>query len=104
MAKLLEFPAEGAAVVIAVREPQDAVAPVGVGDKALQRMDESLDGVLSMVSSVARSFNHALKGAPVETGQIEFGLQFTAKGNVYVLEAGAGATMTVTLTTKPPPD
>lgn len=102
MAKLLEFPAEGGAVIIAVRESQDAVAPVGVGDKARQRMDESLDNVLAMVNSVARSFHASLKGAPVDSGQIQFGLQFTTKGSVYILEAGAGATLTVTLTTAPP--
>jgi hypothetical protein len=101
VARLLEFPAEGGGVVIAVREPQDAVAPVGVGDKARQRMDESLDNVLSMVNSVARSFHESLKGTPVESGQIQFGLQFTTSGSVYILEAGAGASLTVTLTIKP---
>jgi hypothetical protein len=54
-----------------------------------------------MVNSVARSFHESLKGTPVESGQIQFGLQFTTSGSVYILEAGAGASLTVTLTIKP---
>jgi hypothetical protein len=102
LARLLEFPAETADVLIAVRDPQDAVAPVGVADRVRERMDRSLDEVLDMVRSVAESFHHSLSGAPVESGEVEFGLQFTTKGTAYILEAGAGAAITVHLTVKPP--
>lgn len=101
MAKLLEFPSERGEVAIAIREPQDAVSPVGVADSARERMAQSLDSVLSMVASVGESFRASLESAPVESGEVEFGLQFTGKGTVYVMEAGAGAAFTVRLTVKP---
>ncbi len=102
MATLLEFPGKHGQVTIAVREPQEMVGPVGVSDRPRQRMEKSLASVLSMVASVAGSFQESLKGAPVSSGEIEFGLQFTASGTVYVVDASAAASVTVRLTVLPP--
>jgi hypothetical protein len=101
MAKLLEFPTPDGDVRILVREPQDVVGAVGVTDKAIERVDESLDEVLAVARRVATSVRDALKGAPVESAEVEFGLQLSSKGSVYIFEAGAQATLVVRLTVNP---
>jgi hypothetical protein len=101
MAKVLEFPTPDGDVQIVVREPQDIVAPVGVPERAVERVERSLDQVLAVVGRVATSVQVALKGAPVESAEVEFGLQLSSKGTVYVFEAGAQATLIVRLTVKP---
>jgi Trypsin-co-occurring domain 1 len=104
MAKLLEFTTtDGDGVVIASLAPGDDVQAVSrVGD-AVQKVEKSLADVLSMVRGVAFSFREALVSAPVESASIELGLQFTAKGNVYVVGAEVQSAIKVSLTVKPPP-
>ena len=102
MAKLLEFPGARGAVTIAVREPDDMVAPVGMSDRIRERIDTSLESVLAMTASVAESFQNALQDAPVESGEIEFGLQFTGGGNAYIIEIGSAASLVVRLRVSPP--
>jgi hypothetical protein len=102
MATMLKFPAPGGEVEILVREPgEEVVTPVGVSEKAAKRIERSLDDVLVVVRHVATSVQAALAGAPVESAEVEFGLQITSKGTVYVFEAGAQATLLVRLKVKP---
>jgi hypothetical protein len=104
MAQLLAFSTEDGEVLVAVRRPGEAVSPAGVADKAIQHVEESLTSVFSLVTAVAGSLHRALAGAPVAGAQAEFGVQFTGKGRLYVVEAGADAALTITLTLRPAED
>jgi len=97
MAKLLEF-GDDSQVLVAVRTPQDVVAPVGVLDGTVEKIDNSLDTAMEAVRNVAESVVSTLTGLEVESAQVEVGFQFTGKGRLYVVEASTQASLKLTLT------
>jgi hypothetical protein len=97
MAKLLEF-GDDPHVLVAVRTPQDAVAPVGVLDGTVEKIDGSIDTVMEGVRTVSASVVSTLRTLEVESAQIELGFQFTGKGRLYIVESSAAASLKVTLT------
>lgn len=102
MARIISFDAAGGRVEIAVPQPGDAIAAVGIIDDVVVKVDASLDQIFSMVKSIGESARKALAEAskPPESAEIELGLQFTAKGNVYVVETQGSASIKVKLTYK----
>jgi tetrahydromethanopterin S-methyltransferase subunit G len=99
MTKLLEFEEDG--VLVAVPTPGDEIEAVGRLDETIERIDKSVAEVFDMVGKVARDFYGTLKTAPVETAEVELGLQVTGKGRLYVVESEAQAAIKVKLTLKP---
>jgi hypothetical protein len=53
--------------------------------------------VFGMVSNLATGFAEAIKDAPVESAELQFSLQFTAKGNLYVVETETQGAVQITL-------
>jgi hypothetical protein len=102
MAKILAFEAPGATVAIAVRGPGESISAVGVVDDVIVKVNASMNEVFSMVTAIGESAQASLtKSAnPPESAEIELGLQFTAKGTVYVVESQGSATIKVKLTYK----
>jgi hypothetical protein len=98
MTRLLEVPVESGTVLIAVRTPGEAVTAATALDRVVDQVDQSLDDALRVARAVADSFAAAFETAPVESAVIEFGLSFTGKGKLYVVEAEIEATLKVTLT------
>jgi hypothetical protein len=102
MAKLLEFTTtDGTGAVIAALAPGDDVQAVTRASDTVQKLEKNLADVLSIVGGVASSFGEALTSAPVESAIVELGLQFTAKGSVYVVGAEVQSAIKVSLTLKP---
>lgn len=102
MAKILSFNAPGGRVEIAVPQPGDSITAVGVIDDVVIKVDASLDKIFSMVTLIGESARTALSNSskPPDSAEIELGLQFTAKGNVYVVESQGSASIKVKLTYK----
>jgi hypothetical protein len=100
MTKLLQFDGETPILIQAPATPDD-VAPISRAGDVVQKINESMAGVLGIVSGIAHDFSAALADAPVESAELEFGLQVTAKGKLYVVESEAQGAIRVQLTLNP---
>jgi len=100
MPRLFEF--EGADGTIYIEAPtRGDIEPVGRGREIVENVNKSIGEVLGMVSGVASGFAAALADAPVESAELEFSLQFTAKGKLYIVETEAQGAIRVQLTVRP---
>ena len=104
MPKIISLAAPGGTVQIAVRGPGEAISAAGIVDDVVVKVDASLEKIFSMIASVGEAARESLSGSqiPPESAEIELGLQFTAKGNVYIVESQAAASIKVKLTYKFP--
>jgi Trypsin-co-occurring domain 1 len=98
MAKLLELDVSGGTVLFEVPAEEGEVSPVSRTGEVVEKIAKSMGEVLGVVGGIAEGFHDAIKDAPVESAQLEFGLQFTAKGRLYVVDVAAQSAIKVTLT------
>jgi hypothetical protein len=56
-----------------------------------------LPAVLQAVGGVSESFRKVFDGLTADAAELELGLQFTAKGTVYVVEATGQASLKIKL-------
>ncbi len=102
MPKLLEFEGpDGVTISFAAPVTDEEIEAVGRGRDVVERVGRSIGDVLGMVSSLAEGFADAIRDAPVESAELEFGLQFTGKGSVYVVETETQGAIRVALTVSP---
>lgn len=101
MPKLLEFDVAGGTALFEVPAGAGEIAPVSRAAEVVEKVSKSLGEILGIVGSIAEGFNDAIKDAPVATANLEFGLQFTAKGRLYVVDLAAQSAIKVTLTVTP---
>jgi len=97
MAKLIEISTPDGDILVAARTPEDAIHPVGVRDDLIEKVDTSLDNTLLVVRRIAASFTRALAATEVDGAEVELGLQFTAKGKLFVVEAEGQSALKVRL-------
>jgi hypothetical protein len=95
--KLLQFETEEGAVLIAVPTPEGMVQPTGRLEDTIEAMHQSLDGALRVVAAVSKSFRDVFDESDANGAELELGLQFTAKGSVYVVETTGNATLKIKL-------
>lgn len=102
MAKLLSIRTEHGDVVVAAARAGETITAVGLLDDGIEKIEGSLTDLMSVLAAVSDSTHAALSKAqhPPATAEIEFGLQFTAKGNVYVVATESAASIKVTVTHK----
>lgn len=98
MPKLLELDAAEGTVLFQIPVGAAEVEPVGKTGEVIQKIGKSMGEVLGIVGGIAQGFHDAIKDAPVETAELEFGLQFTAGGRLYVVNLEAQGAIKVTLT------
>ncbi len=98
MPKLLELDIPGGSVLFEVPAAGTEVAAVSKTGEVVEKIAKSLGEVLGVVGGIAVGFHEAIKDAPVESAQLEFGLQFSAKGRLYVVDVAAQSAIKVTLT------
>lgn len=101
MPKLLEFDAGGGTALFEVPAGTGEIAPVSKAGELVEKVSKSLGEILGIVGSIAEGFSDAIKDAPVATANLEFGLQFTAQGRLYVVDLAAQSAIKVTLTVTP---
>ena len=108
MRKLIEMPSDGGyKVLVAVDVPAnpDEIGQVGVLDyikgkpEPVDKNFNSLsDMILQYSKPIVESFGQlGTENAPLKKVTAEFGLSFTGKGNVYLVEASAAASIKVSL-------
>lgn len=95
--KLLEFESEEGKVLIGVPAAPGMIQPTGRLEDSIESINGSLGQALCVVAAVGKSFRGVFEEAGADGGELELGLQFTAKGTVYVVEATGQATLKVKL-------
>lgn len=101
MPKLLEVDADRGTALFALPVGTSEIAAVSKTGEVIEKVSRSVGEILGIVGSIAQGFSDAIKDAPVETAELEFGLQFTAQGRLYVVELAAQSAIKVTLTVTP---
>ena len=98
MPKLLELEGAEGTLLFQVPAGDAEISAVSRSGEVVEKIAKSLGEVLGIVGGIAQGFHDAIKDAPVKTAELEFGLQFTAKGRLYVVDIGGEASIKVTLT------
>ena len=97
MGKLIKIQSDEGDVIIAVPTNESLVQPVSVLEDTIQNMQLKLNEMLPVVARIGKSFKGVVADSGAGSADIEFGLQFSAKGNVYVVATEALASFKVTL-------
>jgi C4-dicarboxylate transporter len=101
MARLIEVTAAGTPVVVAVTTGEGDVAPVGLDD-AVEKVESSLRENFEVIARIAEDFVAAVSAtaSKVTGAELEFSLEMSGKGTIYVVETTGKATFKVKLTLK----
>ncbi|WP_414543530.1 CU044_2847 family protein [Nostoc sp. CCY0012] len=108
--KLLELDtADGSTILVAVEIPDVSVGRVSApSDLPIEKVEASFDAVQDLIVNGCRPITRAFRTLQQESqpvsGEVEFGLNFTAKGSVYVVESSAQASLKVKITWKLAPE
>ena len=95
--KLLQFKTSEGEVLIAAPVAEHMVQPTGRLEDTIEVLNESLDEAMQVVVGVGDSFGKVFEKLKVDAADLELGLQFTAKGSVYVVEATGQASLKIKL-------
>jgi hypothetical protein len=97
MPKLMELDAPGGTVLFQIPAEDHEVSAVSRVGEVIEKTTQSIGEALGVVSGIAQGFHDTIKDAPVDSAQLEFGLQFTVKGRLYVVDAETAGAIKVTL-------
>ena len=98
MAQLTRFEVDGEPVLFMARSPGQPIVAAGVGDLVIKATDKSLTAVFGLVRRIADAYCTAIDGAPVSSSEVEFGLDLTASGDIYVVTGEVASSLKVKLT------
>jgi hypothetical protein len=103
MPKLVELQSEGESVLIMTRAPGENVVAVGNLEDVIAKVEVSLRDQFKVIRRIANEFAAVIQGegSPIASAEIEFGLEATGKGTIYVVETTGTATFKVKLTLGP---
>ena len=104
MKSILAFPnSNGSILIQSADEDKSTVVGTSKIDDAIQKVSDSLSVKFGILSDVTDAVSHALKRSDkaFTNVEVEFGLAFTAKGNIFVVEAEGEATLKVKLVFDP---
>lgn len=99
--KLLELDTgDGNQILVAVDVPLAAVGKVAnVGEIPVERVEQTFDTIRDLVIRSCRPLNQAFRTLQREgqasEAEVEFGVNFTTKGNIYVVESSGNASFRV---------
>jgi hypothetical protein len=98
MPKLLELDVSEGTALFEVPAVDGEISAVSKTGEVIEKIAKSVGEAFGVVGGIAEGFHDAIKGSPVESAQIEFGLQFTAGAQLYVVNTEAQGVIKVTLT------
>lgn len=108
--KLLELNTEdGGKILVAVELPDASVVRVSpTGELPIEKVEANFDAVKDLIVRGCRPITKAFRTLQQESqpvsGEVEFGVNFTAKGSVYVVESTGQASLKVKITWKLTPE
>ncbi|MEH1934309.1 MAG: CU044_2847 family protein [Nostoc sp.] len=104
--KLLELNTEdGGTILVAVELPDASVVRVSpTGELPIEKVEANFDAIKDLIVRGCRPITKAFRTLQQESqpvsGEVEFGVNFTAKGSVYVVESTGQASLKVKITWK----
>lgn len=102
--KLIELDAgDGSTILVAVEVPEISVGRVSApNDIPIEKVDKSFSAVKDLIIRGCRPITEAFRALQKESqpvsAEVEFGVNFTAKGSVYVVESTGQASLKVKIT------
>ncbi|BAZ10915.1 hypothetical protein NIES4071_27390 [Calothrix sp. NIES-4071] len=102
--KLIELDAgDGSTILVAVEVPETSVGRVSApGDAPIEKVDKSFSAVKDLIIHGCRPITQAFRALQRESqpvsAEVEFGINFTVKGSVYVVESTGQASLKVKIT------
>ncbi|MGV0583731.1 CU044_2847 family protein [Mycobacteroides chelonae] len=101
MDKYLEFSSQDGPILVRVAESPGDVVAVSRAEDLVEKTATSMRQAFAMAAGVAHDFHDAIKKSPVDSATVEFGVQFTGKGRLYIVESEAQCAFKVTLNVTP---
>ncbi|MEQ8542089.1 MAG: CU044_2847 family protein [Coleofasciculus sp. D1-CHI-01] len=104
--QLLELDTDdGGTILVAVDVSESAVGQVATpGEPPIKKLDRSFNIIQALIVRGCRPLTKAFKQLHQETqatdAEVEFGINFTTKGNVYLVESSGTATLKVKVSWK----
>lgn len=102
--KIIELNAgDDKTILVAIEVPETSVRRVSTpGDVPIEKVDENFSAVKDLIIRGCRPITEAFQVLQTESepasAEVEFGVNFTAKGSVYVVESTAQACLKVKIT------
>lgn len=106
MSQLIQMPCQDGTIIIEVETPENEVIPVSKsGERVVKEIKESFEKIESVIVSSCTVLTGALKNLAakepaLEKASLEFGLQLTAEGNIYLVKTAAQGSIKVSLDLK----
>lgn len=101
MKSILQFPdAKGTIMIQTADVDKSAVVGTSKLDDTVKEISDSLSEKMEVLNTISDAVSEALikSKRAFSNVEVEFGLSFTGKGNIYVVQAEAEATIKVKLT------
>ena len=95
MSKLIKMPSKEGAIIVEVETTEDKIIPVSKkGERIIEEAKEAFERVESAIIDTGSKLSRALKNLAekepsLESASLEFGLQFTGEGNIYLVKTAA---------------
>lgn len=77
------------------------VSAVSRSSDVIERIDESIDALFGSIASIATRLADALRDTPAQTAELEFSVEVSARGNVFVVQGESTGGIRVKLTLAP---
>ncbi|MBD3386514.1 hypothetical protein GF407_16540 [candidate division KSB1 bacterium] len=103
MSKLIKMPTEEGSIIVEVESPGDELVKVSrSGERIIEETGEAFEKVESAIVETGSRLSRALKKfaetePTLESASLEFGLQFTGEGNIFLVKTAVTGTIKVTL-------
>jgi hypothetical protein len=105
MSKLIKMPCGDSNIVIEVETPEDIIETSKTGQRIIDSVPQAFETVENVLTAGCTVLTGALKKLAeqeesLEKATFDFGLQFTAEGNVFLVKSAAQASIKVSLVMK----
>ena len=105
MSKLIKMPCGENNIVIEVETPEGIIETSKTGERIIESVPQAFESVKNVLTEGCSVLTGAIKKFAeqensLETATLDFGLQFTAEGNVFLVKTAAQASIKVSLVMK----
>jgi hypothetical protein len=100
------MPTKEGSIIVEVETTEDEIIPVSkIGERIIKEAKEAFEGVESAIIDTGSKLSRALKNLAekepsLESASLEFGLQFTGEGNIYLVKTAAQGSIKVSINLK----
>ena len=103
MSKLIKMPSKDGSIIVEVETTEDEIIPVSrKGERLIEEVEEAFERVESAIINTGSKLSRALKKlaeeeASLDSASLEFGIQFTGEGNIYLVKTAAQGSIKVSI-------